>query len=138
MPLGRSDRGHAIAQLVYEHSVHLKLGQVRSVPNKRVGAADNRCARYWRKGDSNPYASQPLFSVIELQLVHHGELLARLSDYAAHPARHTRAKTKDSRPIGPQGRRAIAIWPFLKSEPRNQVRTRLPARGKWIRTLGPP
>ena len=89
MPLGRSDRGHAIAQLVYEHSVHLKLGQVRSVPNKRVGAADNRCARYWRKGDSNPYASQPLFSVIELQLVHHGELLARLSDYAAHPARHT-------------------------------------------------
>jgi hypothetical protein len=34
-------------------------------------------------------------------------------------------------------RRAIAIWPFLKSEPRNQVRTRLPAGGSRIRTLGP-
>jgi hypothetical protein len=27
-------------------------------------------------------------------------------------------------------RRAIAIWPLLKSEPRNQVRTRLPAGGR--------
>ena len=33
-------------------------------------------------------------------------------------------------------RRAIATWPFLKSEPRNQVRTRLPAGGRWIRTSG--
>jgi hypothetical protein len=35
-------------------------------------------------------------------------------------------------------RRAITTWPFLKSEPRNQVRTRLPAGGRWIRTIGPP
>ena len=37
----------------------------------------------------------------------------------------------------PVTRRAIAIWSFLKSEPRNQVRTRLAAGGRWIRTLGP-
>jgi hypothetical protein len=34
--------------------------------------------------------------------------------------------------------RAIATWPFLKSEPRNQLRTRLPAGGRWIRTIGTP
>src|ERR1700732_2059568 len=44
--------------------------------------------------------------------------------------RHGRGNTR-----GCVTRRAIATWPFLKSEPRNQVRTRLPAGGRWIRTL---
>lgn len=35
-----------------------------------------------------------------VQLGHHGERFARLSDYAAHPAGHIRAKTKDFSTIG--------------------------------------
>src|SRR6266513_1508025 len=43
--------------------------------------------------------STPIICSRAVQLVHHGERLARLSDCAAHPAGHTRTKTKDSRPL---------------------------------------
>ena len=38
--------------------------------------------------------STPILGSPAVQLVHHGERLARLSDCAAHPAGHTRTKTR--------------------------------------------